>query len=62
MPSGADHIATILRDARHKNSLSQRDLSAVSGVPQSHISKIEKGAVDLDSPAWSNWPERSTWK
>jgi transcriptional regulator with XRE-family HTH domain len=47
MLSGADHIATILRDARHKNNLSQRDLSAVSGVPQSHISKIEKGAVDL---------------
>jgi transcriptional regulator with XRE-family HTH domain len=47
MLSGADHIATILRDARHKKNLSQRDLSAVSGVPQSHISKIEKGAVDL---------------
>ena len=47
MLSGADHIATILRDARHKKNLSQRDLSGVSGVPQGHISKIEKGAVDL---------------
>ena len=47
MLSDANHIATILRDARHKKKLSQRDLSAVSGVPQSHISKIEKGAVDL---------------
>ncbi|MPZ32027.1 MAG: helix-turn-helix domain-containing protein [Rhodospirillales bacterium] len=44
---GVDRIATILRNAREKKSLSQRDLSAVSGVPQSHISKIEKGAVDL---------------
>jgi transcriptional regulator with XRE-family HTH domain len=47
MLSSVDHIATILRDARHKKNLSQRDLSGVSGVPQSHISKIEKGAVDL---------------
>lgn len=47
MLSGVDHIATILRDARHKKNLSQRELSGVSGVPQGHISKIEKGAVDL---------------
>ena len=40
-------MATILRDARENNGLSQRDLGAVSGIPQSHISKIEKGVVDL---------------
>jgi transcriptional regulator with XRE-family HTH domain len=40
-------MATILRNARENKGLSQRDLGAVSGVPQSHISKIEKGAVDL---------------
>jgi len=40
-------MATILRNARQNKGLSQRDLGAVSGVPQSHISKIEKGAVDL---------------
>lgn len=44
---GAEHMATILRNARETKGVSQRDLSAVSGVPQSHISKIEKGAVDL---------------
>lgn len=47
MLSGAERIATILRNARETKGLSQRDLSAVSGVPQSHISKIEQGAVDL---------------
>jgi transcriptional regulator with XRE-family HTH domain len=47
MIPGAEHMATILRNARENKGLSQRDLGAVSGVPQSHISKIEKGAVDL---------------
>src|SRR5687767_4532069 len=47
MIPGAERMATILRDARENNGLSQRDLSAISGIPQSHISKIEKGAVDL---------------
>lgn len=37
----------LLRNAREKKGLSQRDLSAASGVPQSHISKIEKGGVDM---------------
>lgn len=41
------HMAAILRKAREHKGLSQRDLGAISGVPQSHISKIEKGAVDL---------------
>ena len=47
MIPGAERVATILRDAREKTGLSQRDLSAASGVPQSHISRIEQGAVDL---------------
>lgn len=42
-----DHIATILRNARIAKGFSQRALSRLSGVPQSHISKIESGAVDL---------------
>ena len=45
--SGAEHIAKVLNRARLAKGLSQRALSALSGVPQSHISKIEKGAVDL---------------
>lgn len=47
MIPAAEHMAAILRHARENKGLSQRDLGAVAGVPQSHISKIEKGAVDL---------------
>ena len=36
-----------LRAAREKKGLSQRELSALAGVPQSHISKIENSGVDL---------------
>ena len=36
-----------LRTAREKKGLSQRALSALVGVPQSHISKIENSGVDL---------------
>ena len=42
-----DQILKALRDARARKGLSQRELSARSGVPQSHISKIEAGGVDL---------------
>ncbi len=42
-------IAQALKAARKKNGLSQRQLSAKVGLPQSHISKIEKGAVDLQA-------------
>ncbi len=40
-------IVKTLKAARESKGLSQRDLSMKSGVPQSHISKIEKGLVDL---------------
>ncbi|VAW55340.1 hypothetical protein MNBD_GAMMA05-2419 [hydrothermal vent metagenome] len=42
-----DKILRSLKRARKAKGLSQRELSAKSGVPQSHISKIENGAVDL---------------
>ncbi len=42
-----DRILRSLREARQRKGLSQRELSAKSGVPQSHISKIENGDVDL---------------
>ena len=42
-----DQILECLREARQRRGLSQRELSAKSGVPQSHISKIERGDVDL---------------
>jgi transcriptional regulator with XRE-family HTH domain len=47
MPYATDDILQTLRSARENTSLSQRDLSARIGVPQSHISKIESGATDL---------------
>lgn len=42
-----EQVVQSLREARLSKGLSQRELSARSGVPQSHISKIESGAVDL---------------
>jgi transcriptional regulator with XRE-family HTH domain len=42
-----DQILKSLKEARKRKGLSQRELSAKSGVPQSHISKIESGGVDL---------------
>ena len=42
-----DQILKSLKEARRRKGFSQRELSARSGVPQSHISKIESGAVDL---------------
>lgn len=40
-------IAAALKRARLRKGTTQRDLGALIGVPQSHISKIEAGAVDL---------------
>jgi transcriptional regulator with XRE-family HTH domain len=42
-----EDIADTLRLARADKALSQRELGERTGVPQSHISKIEQGAVDL---------------
>lgn len=47
MPYAGDHIFAALKAARKEKALSQRELGRESGVPQSHISKIEAGAVDL---------------
>ncbi|TCK99480.1 helix-turn-helix protein [Shimia isoporae] len=43
----SEKLAATLKAAREKKGLSQRALSARAGVPQSHISKIENGAVNL---------------
>ena len=43
----ANHITAAIREARKAKGLSQRALGDLVGVPQSHISKIENGAVDL---------------
>lgn len=42
-----DHIVTTLKNAREAKGLSQRALSELVRAPQSHISKIENGGVDL---------------
>ncbi|MEQ8694470.1 MAG: helix-turn-helix transcriptional regulator [Gammaproteobacteria bacterium] len=47
MSYAIEDIAETLRSAREARGLSQRQLSATSGVPQGHISKIENGTVDL---------------
>ncbi|GAB0154487.1 helix-turn-helix domain-containing protein [Marinobacterium sp. BA1] len=47
MSYATEQILENLRDARKSKGFSQRELSARSGVPQSHISKIESGSVDL---------------
>ncbi|GJE17308.1 helix-turn-helix domain-containing protein [Methylobacterium marchantiae] len=45
--SAVGDIAKSLRTARTDRGLSQAALGELTGLPQSHISKIESGAVDL---------------
>lgn len=47
MGYATEHIAESLKAARERKGLSQRALGAKAGIPQSHISKIENGVVDL---------------
>ena len=47
MTYATEHIASALKDARRAKSLTQRELGKKAAVPQSHISKIESGAVDF---------------
>lgn len=47
MSYAIEYVAGTLKAARERKGLSQREFSKQSGVPQSHISKIESGAVDL---------------
>lgn len=42
-----EHIVEEIKRARARKSLSQRELSERSGIPQAQISKIENGTVDL---------------
>ena len=49
MKESIAHIGEALKAARQKKGLSQRALSLKTKVPQSHISKIENGAVDLQT-------------
>jgi transcriptional regulator with XRE-family HTH domain len=49
MPASVEDIAHALRKARESKGLTQLALSEKVGLPQSHISKIESGAVDLQA-------------
>ncbi len=47
MSDSTEYIFKQLKNARETQGLSQRELSALSGVPQSYISKVESGDVDI---------------
>lgn len=47
MDARIDQIAASIRSARQAKALTQKELGKRVGMPQSHISKIESGAVDL---------------
>jgi HTH-type transcriptional regulator / antitoxin HipB len=47
MLDSIQEIIAMLKTARKKKGLSQRALSKKVGIPQSHISRIERGIVDL---------------
>jgi transcriptional regulator with XRE-family HTH domain len=49
MDYAIEPITSALKVARQRKGLSQRELGSRVGVPQSHISKIESGAVDLQT-------------
>jgi transcriptional regulator with XRE-family HTH domain len=42
-----EKIINDIKRARKNKQLSQRELSAKTGIAQSHISKIENGAIDI---------------
>jgi transcriptional regulator with XRE-family HTH domain len=47
MGAGIEELAARVREARIQKALTQKELGQRVGLPQSHISKIEKGIVDL---------------
>jgi transcriptional regulator with XRE-family HTH domain len=49
MLDSIQEIAAAIKAARQKKGLSQRALGTKVGIPQSHISKIEQGLVDLQT-------------
>ncbi len=47
MPISTRFIAESIKAARKQKGLTQRELSQRTKIPQSHLSKIENGTVDL---------------
>ena len=42
-----EHMTTALKEARKAKGLNQTELGRRVGLPQSHISKIERGQIDI---------------
>jgi HTH-type transcriptional regulator/antitoxin HipB len=40
-------FANLLKQARKKKKLTQRDLAQLAGIPQSHLSNFENGKVNI---------------
>lgn len=49
MNYSVQELAAKLKKAREKKGLSQRAFGAKIGIPQSHISKMERGIVDFQA-------------
>lgn len=49
MKYSIEHLGKKFKEARKKMGLSQRALGTKVGLPQSHISRIENGEVDLQA-------------
>ncbi|MCF6292257.1 MAG: helix-turn-helix transcriptional regulator [Robiginitomaculum sp.] len=47
MSVALEYISLALKEARQEKGLSQRALSTITGLPQSHLSKIERGETNL---------------
>jgi transcriptional regulator with XRE-family HTH domain len=47
MPYSTEDLARTLKAGREAKGLSQRELSAKTGLTQAHISRIENAAVDI---------------
>jgi transcriptional regulator with XRE-family HTH domain len=61
MGYATEDVIAALRTAREAKGLSQRALSARTGVPQSHISKIETGGTDIRLSSLVELARPSTW-
>jgi transcriptional regulator with XRE-family HTH domain len=47
MNNATEYVTRALKAARNAKALSQRGLAQLAGVPQSYVSRVERGAIDL---------------
>jgi transcriptional regulator with XRE-family HTH domain len=48
-------LAAYFLEARHRKELTQTELSALLGLPQSYISQVEQGKHDIKTSTLSAW-------